>query len=100
MFAKARGFKILAPQFDVPVFIDMGGFPGLGRIEFAGFQLGYLWRVGPAVLGPELGASAGYAFDQSSPVVTPFRMDGTAFGRPDTFAFALDLNLLKVGVDL
>jgi len=92
----AGGLGIPASSGSGP--IDLG--PDVSRAFLAGFQLGYLWRVGPAVLGPELGASFGYAFDQRSPVVTPFRFEGTPSGRPDTFAFALDLNLLKVGVDL
>jgi hypothetical protein len=50
------------------------------------------------VFGPVFGGSFGYAFDQRSPVVTPFVLEGVRSDRPDTFAFALNLNLFKLGI--
>ena len=76
--------------------LDLG--PGVSRSFLAGADVGYQLRFGHLTLGFLIGASAGYAYDQSDGMTTPFAFSG-GFGsqRTQGSAWAMNVNFLRLG---
>jgi hypothetical protein len=93
---RAVSILILADSFGGAGPIDVG--PNVSRAFLVGADVGYQLRRGRFTVAFVLGASAGYAFDQQSAFTTPFEVQSRfSDGRTQGYAYALNLNFLRLG---